>query len=107
MTATPLQFGWGMKQVLVFVLQVPETQLVPLVHSTQPFVAALQSGVAPPQLELIRQATHADVVPRSLHLGLFPVQAAQPDPQDASDLHTEQMPPLHSWFVPHDASVDA
>jgi hypothetical protein len=55
----------------------------------------------------LRHATHADVLPRSLHFGRVAEHDVQLAPQLASVLQTEQVPPLHSWLLPQGVSVGA
>lgn|SRR6187402_894059 len=72
----------------------------------QTFVLVLQTGAVLPQSAFERHATHCEVVPRSLHFGVPPVQAVQLAPQLASVLHMLHVPtPTHVWLLPHPVSV--
>ncbi|MEO6603015.1 MAG: hypothetical protein ABIQ16_24230, partial [Polyangiaceae bacterium] len=69
---------------------------------TQTFVVVLQLGVVSVQSASDKQATHCDIVPRSLHFGVSPPHTPQLAPQRESALHVvEHTPaPTHAWFLP-------
>ena len=71
---------------LVWQAGVGAEQSASLAHGPHVCVAALQTGVVPPQFALLVHATHAYVVPSSKHTGVAGAQSA-------FDVHAAHCPP--------------